>query len=106
MERIQYIIQVHGQSRPVTKGYTAEVPRYLTTSLVSDAELKALFQRLFLERWDSLVAEQGPFGCLVCGERVTLIKNWPLREPDKILDLILPICRHGNSDSFCDCIFI
>lgn len=71
MERVRYVIQVHRQSRPVTKGYTAEVPRYLTTSLAPDPELKALFQRLFLERWDRLVAEQGPFGCLVCGKRVT-----------------------------------
>lgn len=75
MKQILYMMQVHGQANTVTKGYSAFIPDHLAAPEPPDAELKALFRELFLERWDSFMAEKGPFGCAICGGPVKLIKN-------------------------------
>lgn len=70
MDRIIYVIRVYGQGKTMVKSFGAEIPSHLNRPGVfdqaSNSELKAMFRTLFLEHWDSLLAEQGPIrheGC-------------------------------------------
>ena len=100
MDRISYAIRVYGQGRPVVKSFVTEIPSDLNGGVPAsrDPEVKAMLMGLFMKHWDSVTAEQGPILCAVCNKRVTLIKNWPLRDYGKIIDLVFPICGHGKCE--------
>lgn len=102
MDRIIYVIRVYGQGKTMVESFGTEIPSHLNRPGIfdqaSDSDLKAMFKSLFLKHWDSLLAEQGPIHCTICDKPVTLIKNWPLRDRGKIIDIVFPVCGHGKCE--------
>lgn len=57
-----------------------------------------MFRTLCTKHWDTLIAEQGPFRCAVCKKRVTLLKQWPLRDWSTVVDIVYPVCGYGTCE--------